>query len=86
LRDSDCDDAHVCLHDRCVLPAASAPDASGQSGGSAGQAGGSSLPPRSETGGAGGFGGSATAPSVGGSSQDPRENLDASADADAASN
>jgi len=26
LRDTDCDDAHVCRHDRCELPGSSAPD------------------------------------------------------------
>ena len=104
LRDSDCDDGHVCLRDSCVRPNL-AEDAS--AGGAAGQAGGQgminpSYPGLGGTGGAAGVGGASmteqggaagtnssqggsagTDASFGGSATQPRENLDASADADA---
>jgi hypothetical protein len=90
LRNTDCDDAHVCRRNACVLPPQSVPDAglseiagtSGMaglsgSGGVAGAAGSNVL----------GVGGSAGASSesagAGGSSTLPRENLDAATDADA---
>jgi hypothetical protein len=74
LRDSDCDDAHVCRHDRCELPSSSAPDADV---GEPGQGGAPSTPSSTPQGGAGG---STTAPdtSSGGSATGGRENLDAS--------
>jgi hypothetical protein len=76
LRDSDCDDAHVCRHDRCELPGSSAPDARV---GEAGEAGASGSSPSTAQGGAGG---SATLPdtSSGGSATGGREILDASPD------
>jgi len=51
LRDSDCDDAHVCRHDRCELPGSSASD-SGL--GNAGEAGAAALGPSTSSGGAAG--------------------------------
>ena len=104
LRDSDCDDGHVCLRDSCVRPSV-AEDAS--AGGAAGQAGGQGLinpsyPGMGGTGGTGGVGGASMTEqggaagtnssqggaagmdaSSGGSATQPRENLDASVDADA---
>jgi hypothetical protein len=86
LRDSDCGDAYLCRHDRCELAPASGPDAGASAGaGAGGQAGAATLPSNPQNAGAGGVGGSAVAiPSFGGSASDPRENLDASVDADAA--
>jgi len=91
LRDTDCDDVHVCRHDRCELPSRSEPDADLAS---AGAAGSGSLTPDVPTGGAGGSasgaggaggalsgaGGSASVPdtSSGGTATGGRENLDAS--------
>lgn len=90
LRNTDCDDAHVCRRNACVLPPEAVPDgglseiagASGTAGvsgssGFAGAAGSNVL-------GAGGStGASSESAGAGGASTPPRENLDAATDADA---
>jgi hypothetical protein len=96
LRDSDCDDAHECRRDRCVLPSASQDASAGAAeagsagmispgmGGMGGMGGASTVVEPSQGGAAGAQGGSAGMDSSsGGSATVPRENLDASADADA---
>ncbi|HKO93262.1 MAG TPA: hypothetical protein VJU61_19035 [Polyangiaceae bacterium] len=81
LRDSDCDDTHVCVHDSCVRPSV-AEDASV---GRAGQAGGQGLIDPSYPG-LGGAGGSASTPEQGGAGgAGPSEGGSAGAGMDASS-
>jgi hypothetical protein len=90
LRNTDCDDAHVCRRNACVLPPQAIPDgglseiggASGAAGfsGSSGLAGAAGDNPLAAGGSAGASSENAGA---GGSSTLPRENLDAATDADA---
>jgi hypothetical protein len=90
LRNTDCDDAHVCRHNACVLPPQPVSDAgfSENAGASGTGASGASGLPGAAGSNALGAGGSAGADSesagAGGSSTLPRDNLDAATDADAA--